>query len=315
MSDGFSTKRLSPAAINALKDALSTIYWYKRDLRSFLTHCLSDPILLSRLDWDDYKHNIVGQMVDYLARNENAYQDQLIRLMAEVVKVKDFSHLAYLEDGAQKVKRAESSVAALKQHLKGHHELFEKDHEAEKAREGIQQEKVKTNAVKTALGDMTKEYVNLISSDDPQGRGYRLEKILHGLFKLFDLDPKASFRTVGEQIDGAFTFEGFDYLLEAKWQGQLINASNLDSLSGKLTRRLDNTLGLYLSVNGFSPDAVTIHSAGRSTIILMDGSDLMAVLENRIDLPLMLRRKRRSAAQTGNIYLKVQEILYGKNEL
>jgi hypothetical protein len=35
----------------------------------------------------------------------------------------------------------------------------------------------------------------------------------------------------------------------------------------------------------------------------------MAVLEGRIDLIVLLLRKRREAAQTGNIYLKIHEIL------
>jgi hypothetical protein len=37
--------------------------------------------------------------------------------------------------------------------------------------------------------------------------------------------------------------------------------------------------------------------------------DLMAVLEGRIDLVQLLLRKRRKAAETGNIYLRIHEIL------
>jgi len=44
-------------------------------------------------------------------------------------------------------------------------------------------------------------------------------------------------------------------------------------------------------------------------MILMDGSDLMAVLEGRIDFVQLLLRKRREASQTGNIYIKINEIL------
>lgn len=58
-------------------------------------------------------------------------------------------------------------------------------------------------------------------------------------------------------------------------------------------------------------DGVRAHSSGRRLILLMDGSDLMAVLEGRIDLVQLLLRKRRAAAQTGNIYLRVHEILIG----
>ena len=43
----------------------------------------------------------------------------------------------------------------------------------------------------------------------------------------------------------------------------------------------------------------------------MDGSDLMAVMEGRMDLVQLLLRKRRAAAQSGNIYLRIHEILKG----
>jgi len=126
---------------------------------------------------------------------------------------------------------------------------------------------------------------------------------------LFDLDPKSAFKITGEQLDGAFTFDGTDYLFECKWHKALISIQDLDAFSGKLSRKLDNTLGLFLSINGFSEDAVKAHSTGRRAMILMDGSDLMAVLEGRIDLIQLLLRKRRHASQTGNIYLRIHELL------
>jgi hypothetical protein len=71
---------------------------------------------------------------------------------------------------------------------------------------------------------------------------------------------------------------------------------------------LDNTLGLFLSVNGFSPDGITAHSLGRKVVLLMDGSDVMAVLDGRIEFPEFLKRKRRHAAQTGEIYIRYQDM-------
>ena len=43
-------KRIAPAAINALKEALTNVYWYKSDLRSFIMNTISDPSILARLD-------------------------------------------------------------------------------------------------------------------------------------------------------------------------------------------------------------------------------------------------------------------------
>lgn len=171
-------------------------------------------------------------------------------------------------------------------------------------------EKIKSSqALLTRLDEIKQIYSKLVISKDHHRRGFELEKVLYNIFELFDLDPRASFRNIGEQIDGAFSLEGTDYLFEAKWQSYAVNASDLDAFSGKISRKLDNTLGLFLSINGFSEDAVKIYSLGRSTILLMDGMDLLAVLEKRIDIVSLIVRKRRHAAQTGNIYLKVEKLL------
>ena len=301
-------RTIAPAAINALREALTCVYWYKSDLRSFLQNTISDPAILARVNWEDYKRNIVATVVDYLARDQATYQGDLLRLMSEVVSIRDFSHLEKLEDGKAKAQSAKRAVAALDRLTKEHRDLEEEQKQAEARRQAKHEELLRTKGVKDKLDNLQKEFFALLP-ERPQKRGYRLEKLLRELFELFDLDPKASFRLVGEQIDGAFTFEGIDYLLEAKWQDELVSIQDLDAFSGKLTRKLENTLGLFLSINGFSEDGVRAHSTGRRLMLLMDGSDLMAVLEGRIDLVQLLLRKRRTAAQTGNIYVKIHEIL------
>lgn len=303
------TKKIAPSALIALKEALTHIYWFKSELRSFLSHTLSDPSILSRLNWEDYKRNIVGTLVNYLAHNEEVYQLDIVRLMDEVASINDFSHLRKLDEGKEKEENARNAVQALKKHLVGNQKLREQQKESEKRREETHRRMLQVSAVQEKLSEINSEFLALLTEENSQKRGYRLEKILKELFQLFDLDPKASFRITGEQIDGAFSFEGTDYLLEAKWQKNPIDAKELDSLAGKLSRKLDNTLGLYLSINGYSEDAVKVHSSGRRLIILMDGSDLMAVIEGRIDLVHLLLRKRRKAAETGNIYLRIHEIL------
>lgn len=140
-----------------------------------------------------------------------------------------------------------------------------------------------------------------MSSSNPQKRGFDLEKLMYDLFNLSDLDPKASFKNLGEQIDGAFSLEGTDYLFEAKWQKDMVNKADLAVFSDKVNTKLENTLGIFLSINGFSADGIAAHQAGGASIILIDGADLMAVLEERIDFTSLLLRKKRHASQTGNI--------------
>jgi hypothetical protein len=304
-------KRVTPAATTALTEALTEIYWYKSDLRSFLTAAVNQPEILSRLNWSDYKRNIVGALVSLMAHSQDQYLDDLIALMVEVARFEDFSHLARLEEGDVKVKRAKAAVEALGKHVAGHQDLLA-DHQAAAERRRVAFDKaLQKQAVRERLEKLSTEFTNLLSRADRQERGYQLERLIKDLFELFDLDPKASFRIVGEQIDGAFTFDKTDYLFEGKWQERQVDVGDLDGFNGKIGRKLENTLGMFLSINGYTPAAIETHSSSRPAMILMDGSDLMAVLEGRIDLIELMLRKRRFASQTGRIFLSAREILAG----
>jgi len=303
------TKRLSAAAIVALKEALCSVYWYKPDLRSFLQNCLASSAVLATLNWDNYKRQIVADLIDYLCRNQDKHLGDLKRLCYEVCSISSFEHLERLEGGKQKAERAKTAVEQLKQLVEPHREIEEEqDRIAERQR--ISAERLKANAaVQEKLEEIKNRYMSLVVSPSAQRRGFELEKVMYDLFELFDLDPKASFRNTGEQIDGAFALEGTEFLFEAKWEAAPIGGSDLDGFASKVRRKLENTLGAFLSINAFSEDGVSAHSSGDLVLLLVDGADLMAVLEGRIDFVSLLMRKKRHAAQTGNIYLRIHEII------
>jgi hypothetical protein len=275
-------KKIEPAAIHALGESLTSAFWYKNDLRRFLTQTLPDCDLLGQLNWQEYKRTVVSQLIGHMIRKEGVYREDLVHLMLEVARISDFSHLERLDDGAAKAKTAKQAVAALRKYTAPHQAVVDEKEKFEARRAAAEKERSAATVFQRELEELKANYL-LLLIDDPQRRGFALEKLLRRLFELFDLDPKASFRIVGEQIDGAFTFDSTDYLFEAKWQKEMVAAEDLDSLAGKLGRKLDNTLGLFLSINGFSQDGVAAYSSGRKVMILMDGADLIAVLEGRID--------------------------------
>jgi hypothetical protein len=153
---------------------------------------------------------------------------------------------------------------------------------------------------------------------DRQQSGYGLEDLLYQVFSLFELQPRGSFKISGEQIDGAFVHEGTDFLLEAKWQKAPANLEALRDLDGAVASNLDNTLGLFISINGFTPHGLDRYRQGnRPRIVCMDGADLMAVLEGQMDLQMdlndLLRRKRAVASQRGEVFISVARIMVGGN--
>jgi hypothetical protein len=263
--------------------------------------------ILARLNFSDTKRVVAAELVNLLAADQDKYMQVLLELMGEVAAFDDFSHLARLEDGRMKVDQAQRAVANLRKQYEGHAIIRAEREAAEERRRARRESGDRVRADREKLSEFQQRAMALLS-EDRQKRGYELEILLRDLFDLFDLDPKASFKIVGEQIDGAFTFEGIDYLLEARWQEEQVDPAALDVFDGKIRRKLENTLGLFVAVNGFSDTAIGNHSRSRPTMILMDGSDLWAVLEARVALTEMLRRKRRHAAQTGEILFRISGV-------
>ncbi|WP_211231865.1 hypothetical protein [Amycolatopsis balhimycina] len=120
------TKRINPAVLHPLKEALRLTFWYKNDLRAFLNACLGDRVLVARLDWTAYKREIVAQLVDLLAADQHKYFDLLLNLLLAVAEVDDPRHLKTLEDGVKKYSDAVEALAVLRKQVEPLSEVQER---------------------------------------------------------------------------------------------------------------------------------------------------------------------------------------------
>jgi len=122
---------------------------------------------------------------------------------------------------------------------------------------------------------------------DPRHRGYLLQDLLNRLFDLRGIPVVRSFlrNNGGEQIDGAFKMEGWHYLAECRWRHKPADCRDLDGLLGQVNRSGKQTMGLFLSVNGWSEHVIPLLQQNPSkSIILMEGHDLRTVMSAPIDL-------------------------------
>lgn len=144
----------------------------------------------------------------------------------------------------------------------------------------------------SAREQLSKRFIHLLQNDDaPQERGRQLERLVHDLLSLEALNPTGPFVAPGEQIDGHFKFEGFDYLLEIKWLKSPVLPKDLDSFDSKLGRKAQSTRGLFISINGFSENAVDLQNSSKRRIILMTGKELINILEGRSTFKEVFRKK------------------------
>ena len=284
----------------ALKEALASIYWKKADLRFFVQRTITHKEVVGIIDWSQTKNEICAQLINYMSNRQKTYKDDINRLIINVAKMDDFSHLRRWDEGNNLISRAHESVGKLRRISKQERNDDKEQQAIQQKRSKTQEQILKTQDYQKKLDDLKKQFQGILK-EPPQQRGYSLESFIKELFYFFDLAPRGSFKIKGEQIDGAFSHEGTDYLMEAKWHNNPVSNADLYTFAGKIDEKLKNTMGLFISMSGYSKEALESNSHVNKSMILLDGQDLMMVLENRIPLPDMILLKRRHASETGEI--------------
>jgi hypothetical protein len=135
-----------------------------------------------------------------------------------------------------------------------------------------------------------------------QERGYEFEKLIEAKLTNEKLEPRASYKAKGEQVDGSFFWEGQTFLLEAKWVKPKIPASSIYAFKGKLDGKFHTTSGIYLAVNGYSNDVEDALKFGKSlNILLFDTSDINLIFNGDVTFLEVLKFKLREAGDTGSL--------------
>lgn len=104
------------------------------------------------------------------------------------------------------------------------------------------------------------------------------------------------------RIDKAsFILHNEVYLLEAKWTNRKIDKGDLVIFNEKVSSKSGFTRGLFISYAGFTDEALSTFSNGRTVnIILMTVQDLSIALGRKLDLVTVLSSKVRALAEEGD---------------
>lgn len=153
--------------------------------------------------------------------------------------------------------------------------------------------------------DEIKRLYNELNDDSkftPQQRGYEFEKLIEAKLENEKLEPRASYKPKGEQVDGSFFWQGQTFLLEAKWVKPKIPASSVYAFKGKLDGKFHTTSGIYIAVNGYSNDVEDALKCGKSlNILLFDSSDIKLIFNGEVSFLEVLKFKLREAGDTGSL--------------
>ncbi len=295
-------KKISPAAYLALRDAIPAIVWNKRPFETFLRTALRDHSeLLAGLNFTDTKRAVADGLVERLIADEHKYRDVTLLLMREISRLKRFPNLEQIkdpEDRKLRIAEAEAAVGLLSYIIKD----YEADlAEAEKQIAAIQARAAQAAALRRFNDDLESvksKFIELQKETDVHRRGYAFESLLADVFLLYDLEPRLAYTIPLEQIDGSFTFDTDDYIIEARWRSAPADRGDGDIFASKVRRKGKNAVGLFISVNGFTEPFKEAYRES-TPFVAMDGADLYAVLDNRVRLDDLIRLRNDTQMRRG----------------
>lgn len=306
-------KQINTEAYQALRDALAVVTWYKKAFRTLLGTALRDhPELLAGLDFGGTtKREVADELVDRLIEHEGRFKDATLRLMLEVAGMERFADIERLEepDRTLRLGEARAAVARLKAATERFADRLEEQERLANEREANRTKDTALRKFADDLAGLKTRFLELSAATDARRRGYDFETFLANLFKIFDMEPRLSYSTELEQIDGSLTFDTDDYIVEAKWTADTVSRLTADAFAAKVRRKGKNALGLIVAVNGFSPPALRAYDE-ETSFLTMDGGDLFLVLDGRLRLDELLRAKKRHANETGSCWLPASAIVY-----
>ena len=139
-----------------------------------------------------------------------------------------------------------------------------------------------------------------------QRRGYLFEEFLKKLFLNEGIEVTEPFKIVGEQIDGSIKYDGEHYIIEAKWHDKWSASDSLYQFAAKVEGKMYGR-GVFISVNGFSPDSVQALTTGKHLGLFGRRWGFSSNYRRNVHLREMLDNKIK-AAQTMGEYMLILQI-------
>jgi len=297
---------ITPRLIELTYEAALKSYWRKQALRKFLRASKISESFLYSWEHDESKRELLDRLFQKLHTTDKgkAVVFQMARSLSEQTT---FPDLRNWEDSDEKIQTANKSVQELKHYLKKQDESLKNEKQKKEVQEKYREERAKTQR---SLTDKTKLKDNLdvlFSKIGTQEGGYAFEKWFFELLDFCEITNRKPYKTDGRQIDGSLTLEGTTYLVELKFTKNQADATVIDSLKAKVNKMADNTMGIIISISGYSSVAIQEASGSKTTLLILDASHFYLYFLGALNFSDIISRARRHVSQTGEAYLHTNQ--------
>jgi len=299
--------KLSPYFIDITKDACLKSFWFKRALRNFLNqnHITNNALAhLSGMCKREYLDWLFAQL---LLKNNNTGYKLILEMARNLAAQNSFPDLQNHEDSIIKTKQAVDAVNLLKQELAKLNGLAEDKRQKERIRKEAEERRRKNISSQQTLEKLNERLTELSTRLGTQKAGYDFQNWFYDLVDYFEISCKRPYFAQDREIDGSVTLDGTSFLVELKFTKPQAGAPHIDVFRSKVESKADNTMGIMVSISGYSSVAITEASGKRTPLLLLDHRHLYHVLGGTMRLSEVISRVKRHAAQTAEAYLAVED--------
>lgn len=303
-------QRLTPHFADLLYDAALKSYWRKRALRRFLRSCHISESFLATWAEGETKRDFLDRLFAALQQTPQTTR-VLVTMARALAEQTTFPDLESWEDSVQKIADAKLAVAALCDALRTLDRDQVNQRERTEARERYRVRQEEAARSQTDLQTLNDRLTALSQRLGTQEAGYQFQDWFYDLMDHQEIDNRRPYKHAGRQIDGSITIAGTTYLVELKFTASPATAADVDSLLKKVGDKADNTMGIMVSISGYSDVAIQQASGPRTPLLLLDHRHIFSVLTGALSFAEVVERVRRHASQTGESYLPAESFGIG----
>ena len=298
--------KITPRLIELTYEAALKAYWRKNALRKFLRASHVAESFVSSWSSEESKRELLDRLFQKLQATDKG-KAVIFEMAKNLSEQTTFPDLRNWEDSDEKIQNAHKAVQELKSYLNKQEKEIKTEKERKEAQEKARKERQK---IQRSLTDKSKLQTNLDTMHTKVGTqegGYEFESWFYELLDFCEITNRKPYKSDGRQIDGSLTHDGTTYLVELKFTKDQSGVTGVDSLKAKVNKMADNTMGIMVSISGYSSVSINDASGNKSTLLLLDASHLYLFLSGVMGFADIISRVRRHASQTGEAYLAVNK--------
>lgn len=296
--------KITPHLVQLAYEAGLKSFWRKESLRKFLRQSHVTESHLATWSPDESKREFLDRTFAALQRSERGKTviGQMALFLAEQTT---FPDLRNWEDSDSKIQEASKAVAELKAFIARQVEEVQSEREREIIKARTREVRSAIRQQQTSLALLMQRLDGMALKMGTAPGGYAFQDWFYDLLDFAEIEHRRPYNTGGRQIDGSITVDGTTYLVELKFTADQAGGPDIDIFRSKVESKADNTMGLFVSMAGYSSVAVNEASGKKSTLLLLDASHVYLILTGGMTFLEVVRRVRRHASQTGESFLPV----------